>query len=195
MILFWLSILNMYNACSVLVVCGKLLDGFLSPWQKELTTALQENAFLRQNNLAATSFALLLALYFLFLHYTSSIFKSNEQEHNYWPDVPKKKISVFMSVELSNFCCSECQHTRKVCIFLFQAITLQNFPSFLDLKTNWLYKTVKNHSTWGPGKVGKSRDDICGKGAVGLEPFKMLVPYPLLASFQFAILHFSTFSK
>ena len=47
-----------------------------------------------------------------------------------------EKLSVFMSVELSNFCWSECQHTRKVCIFLFQAITLQNFSSFLDLKTN-----------------------------------------------------------
>ena len=57
---------------------------------------------------------------------------------NYWGDVPTKKVSVFMSVELSNFCWSECQHTRKVCIFLFQAITLQNFSSFLDLKTNWL---------------------------------------------------------
>ena len=55
-----------------------------------------------------------------------------------------EKVSVFMSLELSNFCWSECQHTRKVCIFLFQAITLQNFSSFLDLKTNWLYNNLKN---------------------------------------------------
>ena len=83
-------------------------------------------------------------------------------KHNYWGDVPTKKVLVFMSVELSNFCWSECQHTRKVCIFLFQAITLQNFSSFLDLKTNWLYNTLKNHSTWGSEKW---RDAICSKAA------------------------------
>ena len=87
---------------------------------------------------------------------------SDEQNTQLLRGRANEKVLVFMSVELSNFCWSECQHTRKVCIFLFQAITLQNFSSFLDLKTNWLYKTLKNHSTWGSEKW---RDAICSKAA------------------------------
>ena len=52
-------------------------------------------------------------------------------------------FTLYVSVELSNFCIwSECQHTRKVCIFLFQAITLPNFCCcWISRKSHFVFET------------------------------------------------------
>ena len=98
--------------------------------------------------------------------------------------VVKKKISLFMSVELSNFCIwSECQHTRKVCIFLFQAITLPNFCCcWISRKSHFVFETGIFFSfrifssTWGFAGF-RSQEMTFAVKSYGWNSFKMLVWY------------------
>ena len=100
--------------------------------------------------------------------------------------VVKKKISLFMSVELSNFCIwSECQHTRKVCIFLFQAITLPNFCCcWISRKSHFVFETGIFlsfrifSSTWGFAGF-RSQEMTFAVKSYGWNSFKMLVRYHL----------------
>ena len=98
--------------------------------------------------------------------------------------VVKKKISLFMSVELSNFCIwSECQHTRKVCIFLFQAITLPNFCCcWISRKSHFVFETgiflsfKIFSSTWGFAGF-RSQGMTFAVKSYSWNSFKMLVRY------------------
>ena len=98
--------------------------------------------------------------------------------------VVKKKISLFMSVELSNFCIwSECQHTRKVCIFLFQAITLPNFCCcWISRKSHFVFETGIFlsfrifSSAWGFAGF-RSQEMTFAIKSYGWNSFKMLVRY------------------